>query len=573
MHSDASTQSTLAWLISRTRGVRAAWLVSAIARITNQLLLIAVLVCAGIAVLDASLNPWIWWIIGLSVAKAALRYLEHFAGHWVAFTMLTRMRTEFYDSLVPQAPAVTKGNGGAELSERATTDIDRVEVFFAHTAPPAAAAVVVPLVAVIWSWIVLGIRPALIILVASILMVVGPALARKVSWVSVQQLGEVNARIAVHLGDSVQGAREIAAFGARSRRSDEARMLEEEATGPLTRIRRMAALREALLIVIELVTLVLLVAVPAGTEAFVPLISGLVWIGLWAPLRGVDDFVDGLDDALESTERVRWTIDGVPVVTETTPPHTKEKMPEGAGSLSVQDVSFGYPEVGVPGERSKEALNRVSLGVSPGSWFYVAGVSGSGKSTLAALMARGYDPNQGIIALDGTDIRDMSLTELRHRVALVVQRPYLLHGTLAENLRLSAPKATDQELWSALRAVDLEGWARELGLDHEIAADGANLSGGQIQRVAIARALVIRPEILILDEATSQIDEATSRRVREGIRQFAPEMTVLEISHQVDRIPSSSNVAVIDSGELVEQGNAGDLLANSRSYLTRLAAR
>ncbi|WRS29303.1 ABC transporter ATP-binding protein [Actinomycetaceae bacterium MB13-C1-2] len=573
MASNVSAQSTTSWLISRTRGVRAIWLISALARIANQLLLIAVLVCAGMAILEASLSPWIWWILGLSIVKASLRYLEHFAGHWVAFTMLTRMRTEFYDALVPQAPAVAKGNGAAELSERATKDIDRVEVFFAHTVPPAVAAVAVPLVAIVWSWTVLGVRSALIMLTSSILMVAGPALARELSWKSVQKLGEVNARLTVHLGDSIQGAREVAAFGAQSRRTEDAHKLERGADGPLTRIRRMAGIREGMLVAIELATLALLVATPGGTDLFVPLISVLVWIGLWAPLRGVDDFVDGLDDALESTERVRRTIDAEPAVVERTDPATRREISRRNGILRVEGVSFSYPKTGGLSDPAEAVLKEISFEVSPGSWEYLAGVSGSGKSTLAALMARGYDPNQGAVSLNGTDIRDIPLAELRRRIALVVQRPYLLHATLAENLRLSVPEATDQQLRAALRAVDMRDWARESGLGRIIDTDGGNLSGGQIQRIAIARALLIRPQILILDEATSQIDEATSKRVKEGIRQFDPEMTVLEISHQVDRVLPSSFIAVIDDGELVEQGRASELLANSQGYLSRLAAR
>lgn len=573
MSTSPSSVSSVSWLLSRTRGVRPMWLVSTLARITNQLLLIAVLVCAGKAILDVSLTPWIWWILVLSVVKAGLRYLEHFAGHWVAFTVLTRMRTEFYDSLVPQAPAIAKGSGAAELSERATKDIDRVEVFFAHTVPPAVAAVVVPLVTVVWCWMVLGARPALIILVASVFMVGFPALSRKVSWRSVEEVGAANARIAIHLGDSILGGREISVFGARTRRIAKEQDLEDGAEKPRTRIRLVAGLRATLLTVIELTTLALLVAVPLGTDVVVPVISALVWVGLWAPLRGVDDFVDGLDEALESTERIRRTVDATPVVTETNHPIATSKDPDADGSLILDGVSFRYPGLADSAGGEEQTVKDISLRVTHGSWSYIAGVSGSGKSTLAALIARGYDPDAGVITLDGTNIKGMSLAELRSRVALVVQRPYLLHATLAANLRLSAPQAAEQDLWDVLRAVDLEEWAASVGLEQEIAADGANLSGGQVQRVAIARALLIRPELLILDEATSQMDESTAKRVREGIREFAPEMTILEISHQVDRIPSSSTVSIIDNGELIEQGKVGELLTEAASYLTRLAAR
>ena len=205
----------------------------------------------------------------------------------------------------------------------------------------------------------------------------------------------------------------------------------------------------------------------------------------------------------------------------------------------------------------------------------MAGVSGSGKSTLASLLARGWDPSEGQIRFRGINIEDLSLADLRSRIALVVQRPYLLKGTVAQNLRLSAPNASEEQLWRALWAVDMEGWARELPgqLDQEISTDGSNLSGGQIQRLAIARAVLTDPELLILDEATSQLDEATSLLVRQRIREAYPNLSVLEISHQVDRIPEDSSVFVIDNGRLVEQGVSGALVSQPDSALARLAAR
>lgn len=568
MTTKSPSPSTIDWLLTRTGGVRGPWVVAVLARITNQLLLIAVLLCAGMAILDSTLSPWIWWVLGLSLAKALLRYLEHFAGHWVAFTMLTRMRTEFYDSLVPQAPAVAKGSGAAELSETATRDIDRVEVFFAHTVPPAASAVTVPLLAAAWTWIMLGPRPALIMLVASALMIGIPVLTRRWSWPAVQEIGASKARIAVHLGDSVQGIRPVEAFGAQSRRITEEGDLEDEVERPLRRVRRFAGAREAVLIALELLTLALLVVVPTGADLKVPVLSALVWIGLWAPLRGVDDFVDGLDDALESADRVRATIDAKPaVVDDANPRPDAARVGAVGGEMTVDEVVFHYPGASEP------TLTGINLAVPGGQWSYLAGVSGSGKSTLAALLARGYDPARGAVRLDQTDLRSLPLAELRARVALVVQRPYLLHASLADNLRLSAPDALDEELIEALRSVDLDQWANEDGLAHEIAVDGGNLSGGQVQRVAIARALLGRPQVLILDEATSQIDEKTAEKVRAGVQAFAPGMTVLEISHQVDRVPDAAYVAVIDSGEVVETGPKGVLLGDDEGYLTRLAAR
>ena len=581
MGNESSQRSDIAWLLKQTGGVRAMWFVAIASRVLNQLLMIAVLILAGYAILTATLTPWIWWIVGLSLLKAVLRYSEHYAGHWVAFTMLTRLRTRFYQALVPQAPAVVKGSAASELSERATRDIDRVEVFFAHTIPPVIAAAVVPVVTIVWSWINLGGARALTMTIASLVIVSLPFLSRAFTWPQVQKVGDTKAAVAIHLGDNLHGLREVLTFGAAERRLQQGSVLEDQATRPLRIIASLAGIRAALLLAVEFGTLALMVALPSNWSTEHAVLAALVWMGLWAPLRGVDDFADGLDDALESAERVRRTIDASPLVLDrgatdqgaadqgaADPNSTDPKAP----LISVDDVTFAYPRQEAHGAN---ALTNISADVREGQWAFMAGVSGSGKSALASLLARGWDPSEGQIRFRGINIEDLSLADLRSRIALVVQRPYLLKGTVAQNLRLSAPNASEEQLWRALWAVDMEGWARELPgqLDQEISTDGSNLSGGQIQRLAIARAVLTDPELLILDEATSQLDEATSLLVRQRIREAYPNLSVLEISHQVDRIPEDSSVFVIDNGRLVEQGVSGALVSQPDSALARLAAR
>ena len=570
--SETKIQTTnIRWLLTQSRGVRVAWLAAVTARVLNQLLLIAVLLCAGQAILEGALTPWIWWVLGLSALKALLRYAEHYAGHWVAFTVLTRMRTRFYDALVPQAPAVAKGRGAAELSERATRDIDRIEVFFAHTIPPVIAAAVVPIFAVIWSALTLGAPYAWIIGVASVLVVAVPLSLRRITWPRTQAVGATQAQVAINLGDSLQGLREVAAFNAGPRRTAQWQQLSAQSLPGRTVIWRTAGFRAATLMAIELVGLLLLVALPSPWSVSGAVLGALVWIGLWSPLRGVDDFADGLDDALESAGRVRETIERAPAVTDRAA-RINATFDATAPLVEVDSVTFRYPDDRGFGDA---ALDQVSTSIAAGVWSYVAGVSGSGKSTLAALVGRGWDPQSGAVRFRGVDVRDLPLSQLRSHVALVVQRPYLLRGSVAQNLRLSAPHADETELWKALRAVDLDGWARDLpdGLLQEISTDGANLSGGQIQRLAIARALVGQPELLVLDEATSQLDETTATTVRARVRDTYPTLTVLEISHQVDRIPGDASVLVVDNGTLVEGGVAGELLQDPEGALSRLLAR
>ncbi|MCD4557615.1 amino acid ABC transporter ATP-binding/permease protein [Schaalia sp. lx-100] len=638
----SSQMSILGWLLTRTGGVRFMWGLSICARIANQLLMTAILVLASFSVykaywdyigtfssesvfasrgnvplsslhealLSLPLSAVLMWMLGLSLVKALLRYLEHYAGHWVAFTMLARLRTEFYRAIVPQAPAITKGNAAAELSERATRDIDRVEVFFAHTIPPALSAIIVPTIVIVWAGNTYGWVYAVIMGAASLLMVCLPSVGRLLSWHDQQLLAECHAQIATHLGDSIQGVREILSFGAEDHRLSQWRHAEKQAEAVRRRIRLRSSVRSGLLLSVELGALIALVgafsayAAPLSQGAplselalhFVSLL--LMWVSLWAPLRGVDDFVDGLDEAIASAERVRRTIETLPLVTDKPPVDDKSRFSGensvtnscnskggAAVSPSLSDFPSTDTEPGAPVMAMRsvffsydgrtEHVHDISIELPEGSWTYVAGVSGSGKSTIGALLARGWDPERGSITYRGIALSDYPLAQLRSRVALVAQRPSLLSASVKENLLLSNPDAHEDKLWEALHVVGLDQWVRSHtdGLLQPIATEGVNVSGGQMQRLAIARALVCAPDVLILDEATSQLDEETARLIRQRLRQTYPRLTVLEISHHVNRIPDEAPVLVIDAGRLVENGTAAQLREIPGGFFQRLLIR
>lgn len=548
---------TATWLFKNSGGVRAMWGVAVLARLLGQGLIICILLVAGHAVWSKSLLPALWWVLGLSMVKAGLRYLEHFAGHWVAFTMLTRLRTDFFYALAPGAPAATKGRAGAELSDRATRDIDRVEVFFAHTVPPAVSAVILPVCAVVYSWVALGTSVALIVLLGSVLLIAIPLLSVKNAALDNHRFAVANAGIATHLGDSVQGLREIRVFHAEDLRLREAASLDDALEAARQPIRRRAAVRAGMLVAVELGILIVLVA-------FNPF-ALLVWIGLWGSLRGIDDFVDGLDEALASAVRVREVMEASPLVKDgpnSAPSRVEQKAMDRR--MALEGVTFGYD----PG---RSVLNDVSLEVRPGEWNFLVGISGSGKSTIAALFARGWDPQQGIVVSGGKNVKDMRLRDLRRENALVVQRPTIIRGSVLENLRLCDEHASEDDVRDALWMVGLEDWSDRLG--QEISVDGTNISGGQVSRVAVARALAANPSCLILDEATSQLDSVTAGLMRDRIRERRPGLTVLEVTHQVDHLLPEANTIVVDAGRVVEQGTAGRLRENPDGPLSRLLRR
>lgn len=554
------------WLIGHTRRLLWPLGLASIFGVLAKLIAVAMLVIGAIAVCSVteggavSLPVMAGCLIGLGLLKAVLRYAEQYAGHYVAFTALQRLRELFFDRLLPQAPAATQGRAGAELSGRATRDIDRIEVFFAHTLPPMVAAIVVPLVSVAWLATVDAVQAVVVGASAAVALLL-PVLAARGSWADARRLARSRGAIASHVGDDLQGLREIRSFCIEPGRLTSLAAIDDEAVAVRSRMGRGLGVRAVLTTLVRGAGIIgIILAGQAGPTQAVA-VSLAVAVALWGPSRGLDDFVAGLDSAFAATARVREIVDRPPTVTSPTTP----VEPSGRADVSIEDVTFTYE--GAP----RPALSSVSLRFPAGRWSCVAGVSGSGKSTLAGLILRGWDPQHGRIRLGGVPVDELSLDALRTRVAYVSQRPTMLAGDIAHNLRLAAPTSDDESLWEALSVVALDDWVREIGLTHRVAARGVDVSGGQLQRLALARALVARPEVLVLDEALSQLDPATLTTIAGRLRDARPGMTIIEITHRADLIADDAHVCVIDSGVVVEEGPAGRLRASDGAFVRLLA--
>ncbi|MGC2942588.1 MULTISPECIES: ABC transporter ATP-binding protein [unclassified Brevibacterium] len=548
---------------------------STICRILNQLLGIALLVIAAMAIVGVArggeprLGALIIALVVIALVKAGLRYLEHYLGHRVAFTALQRLRELFFARLVPQAPAATTGRAGAELTERASGDIDRIEVFFAHTFPPAVSAVVVPAIALTWLGLAVDGTLALTLAVIVVLMLSAPVLTSRSTWRASADAADARGDLAGHIGDDVHGIREVLTFGAQDRRLHKLDADGRALSASRSSVARIQAGRSALLVALQLIGLVAVVVVGtagggASDAALATATALAVFAGLWVPVRGIENFSTGLDTALAAAARVWEIIDAAPAVPDNGTAHS----PTGPTDITVDSVSLHYPG------RETPALAEVVARFRAGTWSAVVGVSGSGKSTLASLLVRGREPESGGVRLGEVDATDLPLDVLRRRIAFVTQHPTLLSGSLAENLRLAAPEASDDLIDEALSIVALDDWAAGLpeGLATRMQGRGLTVSGGQLQRLAIARALVGEPEVLVLDEALSQLDAATASTVRHRLAESRPELTVIEITHRADLLPDDTEVVVMDSGRLVEHGPAGDLRRADGPF-TRVEAR
>ena len=231
------------------------------------------------------------------------------------------------------------------------------------------------------------------------------------------------------------------------------------------------------------------------------------------------------------------------------------------GDISFKDVSFAY-------EEEKNVLHNISFEAKKGSVTALVGTSGSGKSTIAGLAASFLSPTSGQVTLDGTDLSTVKLGTYRNRLGVVLQDDFLFEGTIKDNILFPRPKSTEEELQAAGKAAYVDEFTDrfEDGLETVIGERGVKLSGGQRQRIAIARAVLADPQILILDEATSNLDTESETYIQESLNELMKGRTTFVIAHRLSTIRKADQILVIEAGEIAERGNHEELITKEGRY-------
>lgn len=475
-------------------------------------------------------------LVCFAVARGILRYAEQASNHYIAFKLLARIRHQVFDSLRRLAPAKLDGAKKGNLISIITSDIELLEVFYAHTISPIAIAVITSVVMTIF----LGrIHPVFGVLALFFYVLVGaviPVVNGRIGTVGGKEYREAFGALNTCVLDNLYGLEETLQYGQQEARI--AKMAEQ--TGHLETVNGALKRGENLQRVITdgvILFAGVLAALVGGTLAengSIPgsgaVIAVIALASSFGPTAALSALSNNLNHTLASGNRVLDILEEKPLVEEVT-----GKEETCGQNIHCDHVSFAYANTQESGEEDgRGVLRDFTADFTEKRIHGILGKSGCGKSTLLKLLMRFYEPDEGVIAYDGTKIGEINTAALRGGISYVTQETFLFHDTVAENLKVAKEDATEEELERAVRAASIHDLIMSLpdGYETKIAELGSSLSGGERQRLGIARAFLHDADILFLDEPTSNIDSLNEGMILRSLKEECADKTILMVSHR-----------------------------------------
>ena len=527
---------------------------------------------AGTAIEE--LYPYAAAMIILGLARGTFGYLGPYLSHVAAFRILVDLRDEFFWAIEPLAPAKLARRRTGDLVSTAVSDIELLELFFAHTAGPAVVAFIVPIIA-LTALATINLLLAEALLIFLILLILMPRLAFWLGTTLGERLRGQQALLNSQVLDTIQGMKEILSFGYSRQRLEE--LSENSATLLALQARqaRNIGLQSAAKISIVsagilavLLCASILVRQNSLAPGFLP-ITMILASSVFLSITSVVEISKQLSLTRAAARRLFLLLDEQPAVRDESGLGPAVPIESIEPSISLQDVSFRY----APDEPL--ILSSISLEIPAGSTVALVGTSGAGKSTVINLMLRFWDPEAGRILLGGSDLRRYPMMQLRRLFSVVSQDVFLFSDSIRENIRLGRPEASDAEVEEVASRARIHDFIITLpqGYDTLVGERGVRLSGGERQRIAIARALLKGAPILVLDEATSSLDAENERAIKEALMERREGRTTIMIAHRLSTVVDADWIFVINGGRVVEQGRHEDLIARKGRYARLVEAQ
>jgi ATP-binding cassette, subfamily B, bacterial len=508
-------------------------------------------------------------ILVLFVAAAlvnwAASYAQTYLINWVGQRALQDLRIELFEHLQRLSVGFYGRNRTGVLISRITNDVqaldqlvtEGISTLFSATLTLVGTAVIL---------LLLDVELALITFITFPVLLIGSVAFRLASAGAYRLTREKIAAVTAYLQETLSGVRVVRAFGQEPRHKSRFAELNDEHR----RVNmRTVYLNAAYFPSVELLSAVATAGIllyggnqvlDGDSAVTIGVLASFVFYlqSFFDPIQSLSQLYTTYQAGMAALDKIFELLDEEPDLVDK--PDAIE-LPRIAGEIEFEDVTFAY-------SGDNPALCSIDLHIPPGQTVALVGATGAGKSTLAKLVARFYDPDHGRVLVDGHDLRDVTEHSLRSQLGIVPQEGFLFSGTIRDNIAFGRPDATDEEVRAAAAAVGAHEFIERLpdGYDTEVGERGGQLSAGQRQLVAFARAAAADPRILILDEATSNVDVRTEAQIERGLRRLLAGRTALVIAHRLSTIRGAGRIVVLDRSRIVEQGTHDELIDADGAY-------
>ena len=492
-------------------------------------------------------------MIIIAVLRGILHYMEQYCNHFIAFKLLAIIRHKVFAALRKLCPAKLEGRDKGNLISIITTDIELLEVFYAHTISPIAIATLTSIIMVIfigrYHWLAGVLALAAYLIVGVVIPMWNGRRGSRKGMEFRTSFGELNSFVL----DSLRGLDETIQYGQGEKRKEQMSERSKNLAGMQESLSKMEGSQRSFTNMVILLASFGMLALTIwlydkGAMGFEGILTcTIAMMGSFGPVVALSSLSNNLNQTLASGERVLSLLEETPLVEEIpgdVETSGAESMEHGFTGAEAENVTFAYGE--------EVILDNYSLKLQPGKITGIHGASGSGKSTLLKLLMRFWDVQDGSVSVDGTDVRKIPTKHLRDMESYVTQETHLFHDSIANNIAIAKPGASREEIMEAAKKASIHDFIMTLpkGYDTEVGELGDTLSGGEKQRIGIARAFLHECPLILLDEPTSNLDSLNEGIILKSLKESAKKKTVVLVSHRVSTMNVADVVYEMENGRI-----------------------